>query len=70
MPASSLLCGTDRHVVHEDAEIKGPTRASMPGSEMARGPLILQGDHGRVASRNIRLRELPQGRRYVLMSPR
>jgi hypothetical protein len=47
------------HVVHEDAEIEGPTRASMPGGETARGPLMLQGDHGPVAYRNIRLRELP-----------
>ncbi len=45
-------------VVHEDVEVDGPTRAAMPGAEQARGPLMLQGDHGPVAYRNIRLREL------------
>ncbi len=47
------------HVIQEDAEIGGPTRTSMPRSETARGPLMLQGDHGPVANRNVRLRELP-----------
>lgn len=44
-------------VVHEDVEVEGPTRAAMPGPEWPRGPLMLQGDHGPVAYRNIRLRE-------------
>jgi hypothetical protein len=45
-------------VVHENVEIDGPTRAAMSGPEMPRGPLMLQGDHGPVAYRNIRIREL------------
>ena len=44
-------------VVHENVELKGPTRAGLTG-EVARGPLMLQGDHGPVAYRNIRIRPL------------
>ena len=43
-------------VIHEDVEVGGPTRASMPGPERAQGPLMLQGDHGPVAYRNVRMR--------------
>ncbi|MFQ6130670.1 MAG: DUF1080 domain-containing protein [Armatimonadota bacterium] len=45
-------------VIHENVEVGGPTRASMPGPERARGPLMLQGDHGPVAYRNVRIRPL------------
>jgi sugar phosphate isomerase/epimerase len=40
-------------VVHEDVELTGPTRASMYNDEKPTGPLMLQGDHGPVAYRNI-----------------
>jgi len=40
-------------VVHEDVELSGPTRASVFDDEQPRGPLMLQGDHGPVAYRNI-----------------
>ena len=42
-------------VVHEDVELTGPTRASAYNDEKPTGPLMLQGDHGPVAYRNIRL---------------
>ncbi|RLE07344.1 hypothetical protein DRJ00_08320, partial [Candidatus Aerophobetes bacterium] len=45
-------------VVHENVEVEGPTRASMPGPERPQGPLMLQGDHGPVAFRNIRIRRI------------
>lgn len=45
-------------VIHENIELSGPTRAAMFGDESARGPLMLQGDHGPVAYRNIRIRPL------------
>ena len=45
-------------LIHEDVVVDGPTRAAIPGPEWPRGPLMLQGDHGPVAYRNIRLREL------------
>jgi hypothetical protein len=40
-------------LVHENADLPGPTRASLPGPEAPTGPLMLQGDHGPVAYRNI-----------------
>lgn len=45
-------------VVHENVELEGPTRASIPGPEQPQGPLMLQGDHGPVAYRNIRIRKI------------
>jgi len=43
-------------VVHKDVELNGPTRAAMDESrEVAAGPLMLQGDHGPVAYRHIRI---------------
>lgn len=45
-------------VVHENVEVGGPTRASMPGPERPAGPLMVQGDHGPVAYRNVRIRPL------------
>ena len=40
-------------VVHEDVEVTGPTRAAAYADEKPTGPLMLQGDHGPVAYRNI-----------------
>lgn len=40
-------------VIHEDAEMGGPTRDSPLSDESARGPIALQGDHGPIAFRNI-----------------
>ncbi|MBD3184919.1 DUF1080 domain-containing protein [Candidatus Poribacteria bacterium] len=42
-------------LVHENIEVDGPTRASMLDDEAPTGPLMLQGDHGPVAYRNIRI---------------
>jgi hypothetical protein len=42
-------------VVHADVELSGPTRASTYNDEKPAGPLMLQGDHGPVAYRNIRI---------------
>ncbi|MBC3784959.1 family 16 glycoside hydrolase [Spirosoma utsteinense] len=41
-------------VIHEDVELTGPTRGSIFSDEKPTGPLLLQGDHGAVAFRNIR----------------
>ncbi|GAB3994388.1 hypothetical protein GCM10028807_32050 [Spirosoma daeguense] len=41
-------------VIHENVELTGPTRAAGFNDEKAVGPLMLQGDHGAVAFRNIR----------------
>lgn len=40
-------------LVHENVAVTGPTRASLFQDEQAKGPLMLQGDHGPVAYRNI-----------------
>ena len=39
--------------VHQNVEVEGPTRAAMLGQETATAPLMLQGDHGPVAYRNV-----------------
>ncbi len=39
--------------IYENVEVKGPTGGELPGGEKATGPLMLQGDHGVVAYRNI-----------------
>lgn len=40
-------------VIHENVEVTGPTRGPMLENESATGPLLIQGDHGPVAFRNI-----------------
>ena len=44
--------------VQKDVEVDGPTRAAMEHPEAAENPLMLQGDHGPVAFRNIYIRPL------------
>jgi hypothetical protein len=45
-------------VIHENVEVPGPTRSMEEKPEVATGPLLLQGDHGLVAYRNIWLRPI------------
>ncbi len=45
-------------VVHESVDLKGPTRGGIGGPEKPKGALRLQGDHGPVAYRNIRIKHL------------
>lgn len=48
-------------VIHENVELNGVTRGAIGGNlakEVTVGPLRLQGDHGPVAFRNIRIRPL------------
>ena len=40
-------------LIHQNAEVTGPTRAHQEEGEVALAPLYLQGDHGPVAFRNI-----------------
>ncbi|MEL7531161.1 MAG: family 16 glycoside hydrolase [Bacteroidota bacterium] len=40
--------------IHRDIELNGPTRGIFFEQEAAKGPLIIQGDHGPVAFRNMR----------------
>lgn len=45
-------------LIHENVERKGPTRACMKIDEAAENPLMLQGNHGTIAYRNIYVRPL------------
>ncbi len=45
-------------VIQENVEVKGPTTAALGGPERSTGPLMLQGDHGPVAFRNLRIEML------------
>jgi len=45
-------------VIHENAELGGPTRGTISEAEVREGALRLQGDHGPVAYRNVRIRKL------------
>jgi len=45
-------------IIHEDVEVKTPTGHAWRLKEVARGPILLQGDHGPVAFRNIRVKRL------------
>jgi sugar phosphate isomerase/epimerase len=40
-------------LIQKDVELSGPTRGSFKPNDLAKGPLVLQGDHGPVAFRNI-----------------
>jgi hypothetical protein len=42
-------------VIHENVEVKGSTGGGLTGEEHPTGPLMLQGNHGAVAYRNLRI---------------
>jgi hypothetical protein len=44
--------------VIDDGEIEGPTGAALDGKVLEPGPILLQGDHGKVAFRNVKIRAL------------
>ena len=44
--------------VIDDAEIDGPTGAALDGKVTEPGPLLLQGDHGKVAFKNVKIKPL------------
>ncbi len=50
-------------LVQQNVDVDGPTRASLDIPEAAENPLMLQGDHGPVAYREIYIRPLPAGSR-------
>ena len=45
-------------LIHAQVECTGPTRGAWSEEDIPRGPLRLQGDHGPVAFRNVRIRLL------------
>jgi hypothetical protein len=42
-------------VIHENVEVAGPTPSCLTGKEAPTGPLMIQGDHGPVAFRSIKV---------------
>jgi hypothetical protein len=44
-------------LIHENQELLTPTGHAYTNKEVAKGPLLLQGDHGPVAFRNVKVRE-------------
>ncbi len=44
--------------VIDDAEIEGTTGGALDSNVTEPGPILLQGDHGRVAFRNIKIKPL------------
>lgn len=57
-PAEFLRVMHNGVVIHEGQKLSGPTRAAMYDDEKATGPLMVQGDHGPVAIRNVRITRL------------
>jgi hypothetical protein len=62
-------------VIHENVEATGPTRSAAFNDEKPLGPLMIQGDHGSVALRNIAIKRFnsgeavaPENLRYKLYS--
>jgi hypothetical protein len=49
-------------VIHENIEVTGPTRGALFEDEKPVGPLMLQGDHGPIAYRSVRIRPMPSVR--------
>lgn len=45
-------------VIQQDVEVPNPTRSALGDDEVPFGPLLLQGDHGPVAFKKVRLRPL------------
>ena len=52
-PAQFVSVSLNGITIHENVILSGPTRASAFNDEKATGPLVIQGDHGPVAFRNI-----------------
>jgi hypothetical protein len=46
--------------VHDNVECNRPTGGEIDGNVNEPGPILLQGDHGTVSFRNIRIKELPK----------
>ena len=46
--------------IHEDVELFGPTRGAIGNGEVAKGPLRIQGDHGPVAFKNMKITRFQQ----------
>lgn len=59
-PARFVKVVHNDKLIHENVDVNGPTRAAAYQDEASVGPIMLQGDHGPVAFRNLRWRPLRQ----------
>ena len=57
-PARFLRVLLNGQLVQKDVDTEGPTRAHLEIPEAAQNPLMIQGDHGPVAIRNVHVRPL------------
>ncbi|BCS32265.1 hypothetical protein TBR22_A14750 [Luteitalea sp. TBR-22] len=57
-PARFLRVLLNGQLVQTDIDVPGPTRSAIERAESPEGPLMLQGDHGPIAYRNIHVRPL------------
>jgi len=57
--AAFLRVELNGQLIHEGVEMKGPTPGGLTGKEASKGPILLQGDHGAVAYRNIKVTPVP-----------
>jgi len=46
--------------IHDNVTVDKPTGSQLDDKVTEPGPFFLQGDHGRVSFRNIRVKELPK----------
>src|SRR5262249_24344134 len=56
--AKFLKVTLNDQIIHENVEVAKPTTSSLTGKENPTGPLMLQGDHGPVAYRNLVVKPL------------
>jgi hypothetical protein len=56
--AKFLKVTLNDQVIHENVEVLNPTTSSLTGKEPETGPIMLQGDHGPVAYRNLVVKPL------------
>jgi hypothetical protein len=54
-PARFTKIVLNGQTIQENVEMQGPTPGGLTGKEAAVGPLLLQGDHGAVAYRNLKI---------------
>jgi hypothetical protein len=56
--ATFVLVKLNGKTIHENVAAPKPTGSELPGGEKPTGPIMLQGDHGPVAFRNIRAKAI------------
>jgi len=56
--AMFVLVKLNGKTIHENVDVPNSTGGALAGGEKPKGPLMFQGDHGIVAFRNIRVKEI------------